>query len=76
MIFLTCWFFNQTFKIVQRTKIFHSLTIHCKFEVAHEYKVIINFAIFTTYKIQEVQVIQNFAFMRIERAIEKPLSFS
>ena len=52
--FLTCWFFNQTFKIVQRTKIFHSLIIHCNIEVTHEYKVIINFAIFTTGKIQVV----------------------
>ena len=44
--FVTCWFANQTFKIVQRTKIFHSLIIHSTIEVTHEYKAIIYFAIF------------------------------
>ena len=41
------WFLNWTFKIVNRTKIFHSLITHCNIEVTHGYDVVINFAILT-----------------------------
>ena len=54
IIFVSCWFFNQTFKIVQRMKIFHNVITHCNIEITHKYKVIINFAIVITDKIQLV----------------------
>ena len=50
-------FANQTFKIVQRTKVSHSLITHCNIEVTHEYKVIINFAVFINHKIQVVSIL-------------------
>ena len=54
VIFATCWFFNQTFKIVHSTKIFQSLITHCNIEVSHEHKLIIKLAIFITDKIKVV----------------------
>ena len=53
MIFVTCCFFNQAFKIVQGTKIFHSFITHWSIEVTYEYKVT-NFFAFITDKIQIV----------------------
>ena len=47
ILFVTCWFLNWTFKIVYRTKFFHSLITHCNIEVTHGYDVVINFAILT-----------------------------
>ena len=46
--------FNQTSKIVQRTKILHNLITHWNIEVTHECKVIIDSDIFATNKIQVV----------------------
>ena len=55
MIFETYWFVNQSFKIVQKTKILHGLISYCNIEVTHKYKVIINFAILI--KDNKIQVV-------------------
>ena len=69
--FVTSWFFNQTFKIIEGIKIFHSFIInHYNIEVTFEYNLNVNFGIFITDKIQ-----QKFVFMGIIRAIEKHFLF-
>ena len=39
VVFVLCWFFNRSFKIIQSIKIFRNVITHCNIEVTNVYKV-------------------------------------
>ena len=45
-VFETCWFFDQTFKTVYVTKIFHRVFVNTFIKISYENEVIIGFSMF------------------------------